>query len=665
MINYSASEYARYLLDKKNGEFMDNYNLKANLRDLVDNQLLTPRQLVETLSIDVQVNEIPYKHNIALYLSGLGKTVFAVLDNRIISSDDFATLNTDSEIQDGSLYVLSTNVPQRKLSKLLFLQAFMEKRWNTILVLLIIGLPAVIAPAIAELLQQPLFDSLIPEGRIPAILLIGIASILLQTSGQIINSVSSLISSYLTNNIELESKLATAKRFLNADQASIPQKDIGSWRITFSVASSFIESIQSLFISIPIAIVSLIANLLVVGAFTDLSAIWHLFLLMLLPTIVSSIISYISSNYYVKIMAQQSSIETTIYEVVRDIREIWMLGCESIYLNKFSRSRKAMSTNMLSAGLLQSLSSSFNNFFQGALYAYIFFEFYRSTESSSSELSVGALLVMYFAVGTIGGSLASISSDLVDLAQSLPTYWMPNAIRDINSFTRKSYAREKCPTKIILSEAIFLYDDIRAPFPEPINIQFESGSNYALVGPSGSGKTTLLNIIAGQLSLTEGKIEIFDRFDQKIDISLTDCNILYLGQDTSLYGSVLRDILDPTKQFTDKQLYKAISDLDLDETMDSLPLKLKTPINEFNRDLSLGQLQRFKLGRALLTDYDIIMSDEITCHLPEDLHLQAIELLNSRSRIHISSIHRISALSLFDKCITIKGNGEVVEGITS
>ncbi len=665
MIAYSASEYARYLLEKKNGELLSDQNIKTNLSDLADNESLTPRQLVETLSFYLQVNELPYKHETAVYLSGLGKTVFAVLETAIISLDDLATAKNNDEMQDSSLYVLSSSVPQKKLSKLLFLQAFMKSRWSMILTLLILGLPAVIAPAIAELLQQPLFDSLIPEGRIPAILLIGIASILLQASGQIISSVSSLLSTYFTNNIELESKLATAKRFLDAKQASIPQKDIGSWRITFSVASSFIESIQSIFISIPIAIISLIANLLVVGAFTDLRAIWHLFLLMLLPTVISSIISYISSNYYIKIMAQQSSIETTIYEVVKDIREIWMLGCESIYLNRFFRSRKAMSINMLSAGLLQSLSSSFNNFFQGILYAYIFFEFYRSTESSSSELSVGALLVMYFAVGTIGGSLASISSDLVDLAQSLPTYWMPNAIRDIDAFERKSYSKEKCPSKIILSDATFLYGDIRAPFPEPINIKLESGFNYALVGPSGSGKTTLLNIIAGQLSLTEGKMEIFDRFNQKVDISLSDCNILYLGQNTSLYGSILRDILDPTKSFTDKQLYSAISKLNLDEIMESLPLKLKTPINEFNRDLSLGQLQRFKLARALLTDYDIIMSDEITCHLPEDLHLQAIQLLNNRSRIHISSLHRLSAVSLFDKCITLNGNGEVKEAVST
>ena len=62
----------------------------------------------------------------------------------------------------------------------------MQNRWTIISLLLTVGILQVIASAVAELLQQPLFDNFVPEGRIPAIILVGIASIMLQLSAQFI-----------------------------------------------------------------------------------------------------------------------------------------------------------------------------------------------------------------------------------------------------------------------------------------------------------------------------------------------------------------------------------------------------------------------------------------------------------------------------------------------
>ena len=41
-----------------------------------------------------------------------------------------------------------------------------------------------------------------------------------------------------------------------------------------------------------------------------------------------------------------------------------------------------------------------------------------------------------------------------------------------------------------------------------ITTEIESGEFFAIVGPSGCGKSTLLRMIAGLISISEGKIEI-------------------------------------------------------------------------------------------------------------------------------------------------------------
>ena len=53
------------------------------------------------------------------------------------------------------------------------------------------------------------------------------------------------------------------------------------------------------------------------------------------------------------------------------------------------------------------------------------------------------------------------------------------------------------------------------------------------------------------------------------------------------------------------------------------------------------------------------MSDEPTCHLPEDQHKNAIKILNSRSKLHLSVLHRQSALSLFDAVLAVTTDGDI------
>lgn len=53
----------------------------------------------------------------------------------------------------------------------------------------------------------------------------------------------------------------------------------------------------------------------------------------------------------------------------------------------------------------------------------------------------------------------------------------------------------------------------------------------------------------------------------------------------------------------------------------------------------------------------MIITDEPTCHLPEELHLQALQMLNDHCDLHISVLHRQSGKSLFNQVLTLNGQG--------
>jgi ABC-type bacteriocin/lantibiotic exporter with double-glycine peptidase domain len=273
-------------------------------------------------------------------------------------------------------------------------------------------------------------------------------------------------------------------------------------------------------------------------------------------------------------------------------------------------------------------------------------------------LSVGSLLVIYSAIGIISGSLNSITQDLVSIFQTLPTYWTPNAIRDINSFV--SPVEDNLVIKsIVLDNLSYLATGLNGPFKKPLNLTISSPGSLAIMGPSGSGKSTLLKLILGHLKPSSGELQLIDAFGNDAAVDLYQTNVLVISQDLRLFGDHLRDVVDPAAAYSDQALEDAAAKMGLGEVLDQLPLRWLTPINEFSRDLSLGQLQLFKLTKALLKRHSIIITDEPTCHLPETLHMQALQLLNEHCDLHISVLHRQSGMALFDRIFELNDAGEI------
>jgi ABC-type multidrug transport system fused ATPase/permease subunit len=269
-------------------------------------------------------------------------------------------------------------------------------------------------------------------------------------------------------------------------------------------------------------------------------------------------------------------------------------------------------------------------------------------------------LVVYFAIGTIGGALDSICGDIVNLAQVLPTYWTPNVIRDLSEFRPKSAGHFDFEISAIEIENLtYSAAGIDGPFSKPITLHIPCRQSVAVVGPSGSGKSTLLRLLLGNLKASGGLIRLVDKEGMVIRRPLSDCGTLVLAQDLRLFGSRLREVVDPQRMHSDQELEEAAEALQLNEVLESLPLRWKTPVNEYSRDLSLGQLQLFKISRVLLRPYSIVISDEPTCHLPEELHLKALATISQNCSLHLSAIHRSSGFAQFDSFLVIQPDGSI------
>ena len=194
------------------------------------------------------------------------------------------------------------------------------------------------------------------------------------------------------------------------------------------------------------------------------------------------------------------------------------------------------------------------------------------------------------------------------------------------------------------------------------NFEFELKKNefVGIIGESGSGKTTLLNILLGLYSFTSGDVLVEKK---KVNKKFKWRNIVgYVPQSIFIIDDTIKNniILDNNIKETDQiSLNKAIKNAQLEELINELPDGIQTKIGERGSRLSLGQVQRIGIARALYVNPDILFLDEPTSSLDpktEEEFMNVINQFKGKKTIIMIS-HKEEILKFCDKILKVeKGN---------
>ena len=151
-------------------------------------------------------------------------------------------------------------------------------------------------------------------------------------------------------------------------------------------------------------------------------------------------------------------------------------------------------------------------------------------------------------------------------------------------------------------------------------------------GPSGSGKSTLLNLMAGVLTPTLGEVTILGKnlalMSQSEKDKMRGDHIGFIFQNFNLisYLTIYENILLPLKS---SKLRTSQLDRNISEEISRLAenLKIKDYLHKRITQLSVGQQQRVAVARALIGGPEIVIADEPTSSLDEDVTDSFMQLL--------------------------------------
>ena len=194
-----------------------------------------------------------------------------------------------------------------------------------------------------------------------------------------------------------------------------------------------------------------------------------------------------------------------------------------------------------------------------------------------------------------------------------------------------------------------------------INYKFRKGKIYSLVGPSGSGKSTLLNILSLIDKPTVGSVRIDDRVVNYNDLSINDkirakrIGIIYQQNNLLPDFTALENVYLARLAIDDNKKKAVDNAKNIIQKMG-----LINRINHYPSELSVGEMQRIAIARALINEPQIILADEPTGSLDQSTAKEVFNILyklKNSNRLIIYATHNRFFANMADcKLEMIDGN---------
>ena len=194
------------------------------------------------------------------------------------------------------------------------------------------------------------------------------------------------------------------------------------------------------------------------------------------------------------------------------------------------------------------------------------------------------------------------------------------------------------------------------------SLKVEAGKRIALVGATGSGKTTIINLLMRFYEPDAGTILLDGRDISKISLSKLRDNVGIVLQDTVLFtDTVRRNLAYACPDATDEQLCEAARLSNSDHFIRRLPSGYDTVLGE-GQAISQGQQQLLAIGRAFLSEPNILILDEATSSVDTrtEKRIQDAMATLMKNRTSMIIAHRLSTIRDADLIIVME-QGRIAE----
>ncbi len=182
---------------------------------------------------------------------------------------------------------------------------------------------------------------------------------------------------------------------------------------------------------------------------------------------------------------------------------------------------------------------------------------------------------------------------------------------------------------IELSNVYFSYNG-RVIFND-FSLSIHKGEFAAIIGPTGSGKTTMIQLLLGELLPTKGTITVdTTRVDllKKKQLATYRRSVGFVFEEIALLEekTVRENVRLPLEI---NKMQSAAMDARVEEEL--IGVHLLDKAKSFPRELSLGEMQRTAIARALVSEPLVLVADVPTSQLDQSSSKEIVSILEDQN----------------------------------
>jgi len=354
-----------------------------------------------------------------------------------------------------------------------------------------------------------------------------------------------------------------------------------------------------------------------------------------------------------------------LYQLITGIQEIKLNNCEKQKRWEWERIQaRLFKVNVKGLMLNQSQQSGsvFINHVKNILISFI-----AAKSVIEGQMTLGMMMAIHYIIGQLNSPLNEFITFMRAGQDARISLGRLGEIHEREEEERpeeqKNYELPE-NTVITVSGLSFHYEGPKSPrVLNNINMEIPPDKVTAIVGASGSGKTTLIKMILGFYPPYEGKIEIGGISLQQFSMEMWRSKCGVVMQDGYIFSDTITNNIAVADDYPDRdKLRRAVKIANINDYIESLPLRFNTKIGQEGTGLSQGQKQRILIARAVYKDSPFLFFDEATNSLDAKNEKVIIENLAGfyRGKTVVTVAHRLSTVKNADN-IVVLDKGEIVE----
>ncbi|MDL2223745.1 peptidase domain-containing ABC transporter [Bacteroidales bacterium OttesenSCG-928-M06] len=362
---------------------------------------------------------------------------------------------------------------------------------------------------------------------------------------------------------------------------------------------------------------------------------------------------------------QSSANQNNLFQLVTGMQEIKLNNCEKQQRWKWEAIQiKLFKISIQSTALAQyqQIGSIFFNQTTTLLISFL-----SAKAVIEGNITLGMMMSISYIIGQLSGPIGQV----IGFAQSFQDAKI--SLERLNEIHNKEDEEQTIENKIeylpenrdIKTDKLyFSYDGADRDYVlENLNLNIPSKKVTAIVGASGSGKTTIIKLLLGFYPPLKGKIKIGENSLEDINPHLWRQKSGAVMQDGFIFSDTIAANIAVGEEVIDKKrLLHAVKTANIQEFIESLPLKYNTKIGMEGNGISQGQRQRLLIARAVYKNPEYLFFDEATNALDTNNELIIMNNLKEfyKGKTVVIVAHRLSTVQNADNIIVLD-KGKVIE----